>query len=159
MKFKSIKINLISAFIGAYVGTFVTTGLSELIASSTGDFFGWLSTSSTIATVISLPLSILLIFTLVPMIFKLFNFNVLSVKNYIIVGIISGSIPIILIFIIYTLVNIASINALTDLRETAIVFSILLLYAVIIGATCLTALWLQAYNKSLNRTRNKTRAR
>ena len=149
----SIKDKLFASIIGAYFGSLLASGVLDLIGIdwNGSTWWDWVIMSLWIAPLISLPLALLLLTTLVPYIYKRINSLALSpILKYVITGAVSGFSP---IFIGYFASWIyGAFHGQFILASTLPSMSILSLHAVLVGSITLLALYFMAYNKSSNFT-------
>ena len=146
---------IIASIGGAYAGTLLATGITVILGGElkTGVWWDWIAYAFMWGTIISIPISILLMFSLVRIVFKkLVNNNEHNYKKYALVGIVAGASPILLIYII-TLIYFLITNASPkEFGSTLLPFSYFLLNGVLCGALGLIILCKISYNKSLNLT-------
>ena len=149
----SIRHKLFASILGAYFGNLLASGVLELIGIGWygSTWWDWVVASFWIAALISLPLALLLLTTLVPYIYKKINSLALSpLQKHVVTGAVSGFIP---IFIGYFASWIyGAFHGQFILISTLPSMSILSLYAVSVGSISLFALYHMAYNKSSNLT-------
>ena len=143
-----------AAIAGSYTGNLIASGVAELVGVDWkgGAWWDWILASLMISTVISLPVALLFLYTLVPFIHKLFGFNnTNNIQSYVITGIISGALPIIVGFSVNWIYS-AFCCSIEGITGTFPVMLYLLSHAVCVGVASMLVLYYLSYNKSLNLT-------
>jgi len=146
---------IVAAVLGAYAGTILATGIFVIFGGdlNTGDWWGWIGYSLIWSTVISMPLSLILMFSLVKIVFKFLpHHNTHKLRLYALVGFISGTLPIVTIYVATLIYFFASNANLNEYASTLIPFFYFLMYGALCGVISLVILLKISYNKSLNLT-------
>lgn len=144
---------ILAAAAGAYSGTIIASGITTLFGGQlhTSAWWDWIAYSILWGTIISLPVSIIFMFSVVRLVLRLFaRNNRSSYRQYVLAGLISGSSPVLLGYAVTLLYSLLVGASFKEISSTLVPFSYLLLNAVLCGTLSLIVLYKISFSKSLN---------
>lgn len=131
---------LFAAIAGSYSGNLVASGVGEIfgVEWNGGVWWDWIAASVIIATCISLPLALLLLYLLVPFVHKSIcrNRTICGVPQFITAGAVSGAVPVIAGYGVNWVYS-AVCCSLTGVAGTLPSLFVLLSHAMLVGSFCL----------------------